>query len=62
MQQQIVIEKFILNHDVKPKFQTLWVYHKNAEVFREATIKFFQGIGDRKKELVTLLDEGFQGF
>ena len=37
-------------------------YHENLNTFREASIEFFQGIGQRKKELATLLGGGFEGF
>lgn len=37
-------------------------YHENLKAFREATIEFFQGIGQRKAELASLLGGGFEGF
>ena len=37
-------------------------YHENLKAFRDATIEFFQGIGQRKAELATLLGGGFEGF
>lgn len=37
-------------------------YHENLKAFREAAIEFFQGIGQRKAELATLLGGGFEGF
>jgi transposase len=37
-------------------------YHANLQTFRDASIEFFQGIGQHKKELATLLGGGFEGF
>ena len=37
-------------------------YHENLKAFRDATIEFFQGIGQRKAELATLFGGGFERF
>ena len=37
-------------------------YHADLQAFRDASIEFFQRIGQHKKELATLLDGGFEGF
>ena len=37
-------------------------YYKDLNAFREASIKFFQGIGQHKDELVSLMSGGFEGF